>query len=126
MDTIGAEFGREIQNTLKSLSEEAQRERLEYASSLFDELRVILAEEDIKGSPTGYLTVLGWTKLLNEWENITKGKPARKIKYTLEFVVEVMGRDGMYAPPMAILLTQMRAFLETAAVSVNSEIQVAA
>jgi hypothetical protein len=126
MDTIGAAFGREVQGTLEKLSEEAQRERLECAVVMLNDLRTILAEEDHKGAPTGYLTVQGWTKLLNVWENSLLGASARKIKYTVEFMADVLGRKGMYAPPMAILLGEMKSFLESVKVSSAAGIQVAA
>ncbi|MBF0455009.1 MAG: hypothetical protein HQL72_09390 [Magnetococcales bacterium] len=126
MDTIGAAYGRDIQNSLLSLSQEAQKERLESAVSMIDELRVVLAEEDGVGSPTGYLTVTGWTKLLNGWDNQLKGASSRKIKYTIDFINEVMGREGMYAPPMGVLFGELKSFLEQASVSESPEIQVAA
>ena len=126
MDTIGAAFGRKIQDSLQNLSDEAQRERLECAVAMFDGLRDVLAEEDQRGSPTGYLTVQGWTKLLNGWDQNIVGASSRKIKYMVEFVTEVMGREGMYAPPLSVLFTEMKSFLESAANSPGSNIQVAA
>jgi hypothetical protein len=126
MDTIGATFGRKIQESLKSLSDEAQRERLECAVAMFDDLRVILAEEDSKGSPTGYLTVQGWTKLLNSWDNNVIGASSRKVKYMVEFVDDVMKREGMYAPPLGFLFGEMKTFLENVELSPGANIQVAA
>ncbi|MBF0382873.1 MAG: hypothetical protein HQL69_17770 [Magnetococcales bacterium] len=126
METIGAAFGRKIQDSLKSLSEEAQRERLECAVAMFDDLRVILAEEDSKGSPTGYLTVQGWTKLLNCWDNNVVGASARKLKYMVDFIDDVLSREGMYAPPLGFLFGEMKTFLENAQLSPGVNIQVAA
>ncbi|MBF0195902.1 MAG: hypothetical protein HQL71_15185 [Magnetococcales bacterium] len=126
MDTIGADFGRKIQESLQSLSEEAQRERLECAVAMFDDLRSVLAEEDSKGSPTGYLTVQGWTNLLNCWDNNIVGASARKIKYMISFIDDVMGREGMYAPPLGFLFGEMKTFLENAELSPGVNLQVAA
>jgi hypothetical protein len=126
MDTIGATFGREIQVSLEKISQEAKKERLECAVTIIDELRVILSEEDSKGSPTGYLTVTGWTKLINGWEHHLHGVSDRKIKYTKEFVGEILGREGMYAPPLGILLGEMKSFLESMALNQPAEIQAAA
>ena len=126
MDTIGAAFGREVQGTLAKLADEAQTERLECAVDMFNDLRTVLAEEDGKGPPTGYLTVKGWMKLLGCWESSGRGVPARKIKYTVEFMAEIMGREGMYAPPMAILLGEMKSFLDSVKATSANSIQVAA
>ena len=126
MDTIGAMFGREIQVSLEKISQEARKERLECAVAIIDELRVILSEEDNKGSPTGYLTVAGWTKLINGWEHHLHGVSSRKIKYTKEFISEILGREGMYAPPLGILLGEMRSFLESIALNQPMSVQAAA
>lgn len=126
MDTIGAAFGREIHNSLKKLSHEARTERLECAVSMIDELRMMLSKEDHKGAPTGYLTVQGWSELLSKWDHHLRGISSRKIKYTVQFISEVMKRDGMYAPPMGVLLNEMESALKLASLTASSEIQVAA
>ncbi|MBF0447236.1 MAG: hypothetical protein HQL67_03450 [Magnetococcales bacterium] len=126
MDTIGAAFGREIQNSLKILSQEARMERLECAVSMIDELRSTLVEEDGKGSPTGYLTVEAWMKLLDRWDRNLQGVSERKIKYTISFVEEGLGKEGMYAPPIGVLLGELKSFLQSSVATAPNEIQVAA